>query len=170
MKNFYCYLFVSIFLLIDSCDINNVNVSGDINIYLLKSFSTESNSNIIIDSTVVLENDPKFLYKDLTAYDSRNHIFKLNNNSISKLRDTWGFAFAVTMNTEIIYTGYFWPGFSSSMCDWIVIDPIFSEINKEMKVRIHYPGESDKWTFSSPDPRNDYRIINIFKRDKKLIK
>ncbi|HBG25425.1 MAG TPA: hypothetical protein DDX10_10330, partial [Rikenellaceae bacterium] len=77
-----------------------------------------------------------------------------------------GVAFAVTANGRVVYTGYFWPMFSSASCNWVTIDPIIAEYAKELKVTLGYPGD---WE-GVEDRRNDERIISILSRDKKLIK
>jgi len=71
------------------------------------------------------------------------------------------------VDNEIVYTGYFWPSLSSISCNWIVIDPVSTEINNEMKVELGYP--SPAYGTDIPDKRNSNQIIDVFRRDNKLV-
>ena len=75
--------------------------------------------------------------------------------------------FALVANQEIIYTGYFWSSFSSAICPWLTIDPLFAEISGELRVELGYPGLMEG--MSIPDHRNDERILSILRHDRKLI-
>jgi hypothetical protein len=75
-------------------------------------------------------------------------------------------AFAVTANDSIVYTGYFWASFSSTPCDWVVIDPLAVSSSEILPVRLGYPGLLPEYQI--PDKRNAPRIIQIFKDGNKL--
>lgn len=93
---------------------------------------------------------------------SANKLNAFNNNHIH------GTPFAVTIDKEIIYTGYFWCGYSSSMVDWVTIDPLNYSGKNRLRVSLGYPGliQGDY----IPDDRNDDRILDILRRDSKLYK
>ena len=78
-----------------------------------------------------------------------------------------GIAFAVTVNDEIIYTGYFWPSFSSQSCGWVVIDPLSIGFGNSMRVNLGYP--SQEFATGVTDNRNASQILDVFRRDHKLI-
>jgi len=66
----------------------------------------------------------------------------------------------------LIYTGYFWPSYSSVSCDWVIIDPLSVYSGNKIHVILSYPGQNAG--VNIPDKRNDSRIIQIFQKDHKL--
>ncbi len=76
-------------------------------------------------------------------------------------------AFAVKVNAELIYTGYFVCSTSSFYIAWTVISPYRYIPENELRINLGYPylmnGES------VPDHRNDGKILDVFRRDDKLI-
>ena len=121
--------------------------------------------------SVITKNSALLSYSDLLSYDSTEHKFAISDKAMEiiinlKPGSASGLPFAVKANDTLIYTGYFWPGYSSLSCNWIVIDPVMTNIEKKMKVNLGYPGlfQGD----FIPDKRNDPRIIKIFKMDRKL--
>jgi hypothetical protein len=159
-------------LLLSGCtkDIGNLFSSEGVEIYLLKSFKTVENSQRINEKSIVLKSSPVVRYSDILSYNSDKHTFKVSDRALEAIKDinhsVFGVAFAVTANGRVVYTGYFWPMFSSASCNWVTIDPIIAEYAKELKVTLGYPGD---WE-GVEDKRNDERIISILSRDKKLIK
>jgi len=145
---------------------------GNVELYLLESYETIENTYFQIDETTVqtFEN-PLLSYSDIISYNAKKYTFKL----IEEAKDTIknlnhrvnGLAFAVKANNEVVYTGYFWPGYSSISCAWVVIDPIMINEDNEMIVRLGYPGPVQGMTI--PDKRNDPQLLDIFRRDNKLI-
>ena len=107
--------------LLSGCDKlkNDEPKSGkELEFYLLKSFEHRPFSYAIIDSTVILSDTALINYDDIIYYDFMNHVFKISEKAADWLNDfeqnkTHGRPFAVTINKKIVYTGYFWAGFSS---------------------------------------------------------
>lgn len=145
-------------------------VLGDIALYLIDSYETVENSTQIIESSVVTKKIPLISYNDFISYDLNEYTFEISDGAENAVKDlnlpTDGTAFAMKSDDEIVYTGYFWPSYSSGICNWIIIDPYISASNK-LKVHLGYPWEMDE--FDIPDKRNDSRIIQTFRRDNKLI-
>jgi hypothetical protein len=164
--------FLSISVLSCSKENDKNPVDGVVDIYLLKTFERISSSYAIIDSTVITEDKPFIKYSDLLSYDPKDHVFSISleiHDSIENIHfPTIGTAFAVKVSNKIIYTGYFWPSYSSAGCNWVVIDPIMIDYYGGLKVELGYPGRIEGQQI--PDNRNDKKIIDIFKRDGKLIK
>jgi len=160
------------FFLLTSCKKDNDEKTGNsIDIYLISNFETINNTQEIDRNSVELSDNPLVFYNDIISYDLHNHLFKITaeaKNRINNLGDSiYTDAFALTVDNEIIYTGYFWPGFFSSTCIWIVIDPLILDVSNALKVQLGYPGTLDGVTI--PDYRNDNRIISVFRKDSKLI-
>ncbi len=147
---------------------NVLSPSDGVEIYLLKSFETVGMSKKINEGSVVLNNSPLVRYSDILSYDSVEHSFKVSDRAIDAVKNikhsVFGVAFALTVDGRVVYTGYFWPSYSSATCDWITIEPLIPELTKEFKVELGYPGD---WE-GVEDRRNDERIISVLQRDKKL--
>ena len=154
------------------CEKYNEYQGDGLEIYLLKSYETNDSSNEIKTSSIILKNYPIVRYSDIISYDSLIHAFKIIESKKDELQDKkWsmsGNGFAIAINKEIIYSGYFWSGLSSMSCDWIIIDPtVYLYDNSELRVELGYPAENEE--LLSRDPRNDERIINLLQKDSKLL-
>ena len=169
-------LFFSLFglfiLIAYSCEKNesSVNSNGKVELYLIHNYSRIDHSSQINENTVVTEKAPLINYSDIISYDSTKCIFELTDRAIEAIKDlehsVHGLAFAIKANDALIYTGYFWPSYSSASCDWVVIDPFMTSIGNKIQVRLGYPGLVQGQTIQ--DKRNDGRIIQILKQDNKL--
>jgi hypothetical protein len=175
--------FLSVFfvcLSVFSCDRHQTDPEGEVEFYLLENFETvEEGWGCAIDqSTVELASVPLIRYDDLTSYDPAEYTFCITEKAAEAIdaleHSVSGLAFAVTANGEMVYTGYFWPAYSSLACDWITIDPISIDMQAameaeplEMKVELGYPGTMEGQEIT--DRRNDSRILAIFRRDGKLV-
>ncbi len=102
--------------------------------------------------------------RNIISYNSKKFEFKVSAQALEKLNQYD--AFAVTVDRQIIYTGYFWSSVSSRSVNWIVIDLLFTE-NNTLYVQMGYPG--GMLSSSIPDNRNDSRILDVLRRDNKLI-
>ncbi len=106
-------------------------------IYTLRSYQTKPNSQEIISGTEKLTKNPIISYNDILFYDSTNHYFMIDSLKGNELRKinwpTNGTPFALTINKEVIYSGNFVPGYSSSGSDWYTIDPL--NLGGKLRVR-----------------------------------
>ncbi len=139
-----------------------------ITIFLLISFK----SLAIDESSVILEDKPLIEYKDIVSYDSANHTFfltaakkqelmkKMNTKDELALK-----AFALVVDKEIIYTGYFWHPYSSLSCDWFTIDSF--KLGHKGIISI----ELGSYTGIKPDikdRRNDKRLLKVLEKNGKI--
>lgn len=126
MFRFLRLLLISI-LLLSGCEKDDSNGRG-LELYFLNNYETIENSNEIIAGTVIISNKPIIEYNDILFYDSSKYAFTISDSKREELdKINWsvsGVAFSLTIDKEIIFSGYFWPGYSSVGCDWIVIDPL----------------------------------------------
>lgn len=147
------------------------SVTGVVEMYLLDEFETLDMSCQIDENTIITEEMPLISYDDFISYNSQKYCFIISeeaNAAIDSLEHSVvGLAFAVTAGKELIYTGYFWPAYSSLSCNWVIIDPIMKDLYNGLKVELGYPGEN--LDDPIPDRRNDSRILDIFRRDNKLV-
>lgn len=143
---------------------------GKIELYLIDTYSKIGYSYQIDESSVVTKNTPLISYADFLSYDSSEYTFELSDRALAAIKNlehsVHGLPFAIKANDTLIYTGYFWPSYSSAGCDWVVIDPIMASIRNKIEVRLGYPGLIEGKTIQ--DKRNDERIIRILKLDHKL--
>lgn len=159
-----------------ACDKNSTSENtdtknGKVELYLLESFKTIGYTRID-EKTVVTKAQPLVTYSNFLSYDPTKFTFKISAGARAAIENikhsVFGTAFAIKANNELIYTGYFWPSYSSASCDWVIIDPIMFTPANEMKVVIGYPGGLMPGQVV-PDNRNDKRIVEIFGRDNKLV-
>lgn len=143
---------------------------GGVDIYLIESYETQENSAAIVKNSVVLGESPIVSYNEIVSYNKNEHLFSLTGAATERITNlehsVSGVPFAVTASSEIIYTAYFWPAYSSATCNWVVADPIMMDYQGGLKVELGYPGLLDGMEI--PDYRNDETLIGIFERDGKL--
>lgn len=171
-RRIFIYKIIGVFTIITiGCEKDKISSNGKVELYLLESYSSIENSFQIDETTIMTEAFPLINYSDFVSYDSTNYTFELSHkakNTINNMEHSIeGVAFAVKANGTLIYSGYFWPSYSSATCDWIVIDPIMTSIGNKITVSLGYPGLVQEQVI--PDYRNDSRIIEIFDNDNKLI-
>ncbi|MBS3808372.1 MAG: hypothetical protein KGY60_12780 [Bacteroidales bacterium] len=140
-----------------------------VNIYRLSDYKTAEGSCRIIDSTVKLDDHIIVPFDQMIAYNKRTHTFTVTDRIAERLNDTQedpihSTAFAVIVDREVIYTGYFWAGYSSASCDWVTIDPLNYGGRNELKVSLGYPAPFE----DVPDRRNDKKILKVFRLHGKL--
>ena len=157
-------------LVFNSCEKDDTETVGTVDLFLLESYEKQEIGSQIDESTVVTKDEPLVRYEDFISYDPVQYVFEITDDAKAAIQDlqhsSFGIAFAIRANNELIYTGYFWPGYSSLGCNWVVIDPLWLWRGNELEVKIGYPGPFNPSEI--PDKRNDQRILNIFKRDHKL--
>lgn len=156
-----------------SCEKNEGEITGGVELYLLESFDNIGQTCGIELSSVVTEEEPLIKYAEFKSYNAKDFEFKVTDIARGKIdsleHSVTGIPFAVSADGEVIYTGYFWPAYSSAMCEWIVIDPLLLMWGGKntMHLELGYPGLIEGTVI--PDERNNERILEIFRRDNKLI-
>jgi len=166
---FSTLLTVSLFTIL-SCNENDDPQSiGKVELYEIEQFETINNTDQIDESTVITKKAPLLYYEDLLSYNSKEFKFILSGHAqqILEGHPIKTGAFAIKANGELIYTGYFVPGYSSRLWFWNVIDPLMASFNGACYVRRITLLGGNQPTYD--DKRNDPRILEIFRRDHKLI-
>ncbi len=145
---------------------------NSVDFYGLSNYQTLDQSMKIIENTVELNDSIIIPYAEIIAYQSKTHTFIITDY-LSEILSDWENnplarkPFAVVADREIIYTGYFWYGFMSSSCDWVIIDPIDDSDENKLTVQLGYPGIIAGDII--PDKRNDPRILDVLRHDGKLM-
>ena len=146
-------------------------IGDDVAIYLVDNYEFDTLTREIYENTITLKSEPLLAYDDIVAYHRADFAFIVSDDKKTELtgilKDVAVQAFAVTVDKEVIYWGYFWPAYMSMMCYWVTIDPLFVfATDNEIPVELAYP--TSEYTLLNHDPRNDPRILGVFKRDGKL--
>lgn len=144
---------------------NEKEITGEICFYLLKSYKTRESSMEIIKGSARIADKPIIGYKDIISYNTILNVYTISKSArdtvICLTSSLTGQPFAVTVDKEIIYTGYFWPVTSPVECDWIHIDPLFIDFWDGLKV---IPADDSEQS----NPANNTDLIEILRRDKKM--
>ena len=161
-------MLITAIFLFSSCEKdvkNEKEITGEVCFYLLKSYKTRENSSEIIKSTVRIADNAIIEYKDIISYNTNLNVYTISKRArdtiVSLISPVSGPPFAVAIDKEVIYAGYFWPVTSPVTCEWVYIDPLFIDFWDGLKVM---PGNN----WDKPNPANDNDLIKIFQRDKKL--
>jgi hypothetical protein len=168
-------IIIFIILLYSGCE--NYNYEGQLGygleFYWIKEFERIGTTSKIINSSVILSDSIIISYDNILSYNPDTYTFTVTEKTANYLNDfkyksIHGTPFAVTVDKQIIYTGYFWAGFSSATVDWVTIDPLNYSGKNQLRVQLGYPGlvQGDY----IPDNRNDKRILDVLQRDSKLYK
>jgi hypothetical protein len=114
--------------------------------------------------------DDKINYSDIMGYDTTNFTFLIDSIRMKQVRKYFfpsgGLPFSINVMNETIYSGKFFPTYSNSLPCGITIDPY--NISNYLSVKID-TGYCNTGIHIS-DLRNDYRIISVLLKDKKIIK
>jgi len=154
-----------------SCNENDTlfGKHGKVELYEIDQFETINNTDQIDEFSVITKKAPLLNYEDLRSYNSKEFKFEISEHGRQLFEEppVKTGAFAIKVNGELIYTGYFVPGYSSRLWFYNVIDPLMIDFNGDCHVRrITLQGGNFP---SYPDNRNDPRILEIFRKDRKLI-
>jgi hypothetical protein len=171
--NILTIIFLGLSQFLTGCDKEGtVKIAGkDVELYFIESYETTDIQYQIDKNSVTTNTNPLLYYSDFLSYDSNNYVFVISEESKNRIKNlehsVHGIPFVFKVGNEIIYTGYFWPSYSSQSCDWIVIDPFSIDTDNQMKVELGYPGSF--LGIEIPDDRNASQILDVFRRDNKLI-
>ena len=139
--------------------------------YRIKDYQKEGTGFKIIESSVRISDTVLIYYDEILSYDPGTYTFTVTRECADRLNDfelnqIHGTPFAVTVNKQVVYTGYFWCGFSSTGVNWVTIDPLNFTGKNQLRVSLGYPGPI--FGDNIPDDRNDARIISLLRNDGKL--
>ena len=170
-KNIYTLLsFLFLFILI-GCDENEIASGDRVEFYLIETYNTIDNTEQINEASVVLASEPLIYYEDILRYDQDEFIFEISEKAIAAIEQlnvpVNGIAFAIAVDRNLIFSGYFWPSYSSATCQWIYTDPLMIDFYEGLKINIGYPSILPGEII--PDNRNDPRMLQVLRRDGKLV-
>lgn len=150
-----------------SCKKDTIKAGGTVEIYLLKTIQTVSGKCQIEASASILQDTATIKNQDILGYSQTNYEFKLTATAIQKVRTFRDFTpFAVTVDKQVIYYGFFKPGFSSSSCDNSITMDVDWTTGNKISLRLGYPGSLQGVTVD--DQRNNPKLIATLKNQGKL--
>lgn len=159
-----------IFTMMISCHKNceTGQAGKSLDFYFLKNYTTISDSDEILIESVILSDEKAISYDEIISYNADEHSFTLKKSAIQRLNGeplVHKKAFAAVIDGEIIYTGYFWALYSSSICNWLTIDYLNNDQNL-IHVKLGYP--TDAFGKNIIDERNNKQILDLLDCDGKL--
>ena len=137
-----------------------------VEIYALKSFQLVPQKCQVDPATAVLQDVPVISNDEILTYSRGNHLFSLTDGG---KQDTEQFntyhAFAVTVNKEVIYYGFYKPFTSSSSCDHSITMYI-SFPSRTLVMNLGYP--SPMPGIAIDDQRNNATLLAALNAQGKL--
>jgi hypothetical protein len=161
------FFLVTVMAMFLSCKKENVKPGEVVEIYLLKTFQKVAGKCQVDASQAVLQDTPTIKNQDILAYYSSSYQFKLTDSSIQKVkafRDAT--PFAVTVDRQVVYFGFFKPNFSSSSCDASITMDIDWITGNQINLRLGYPGQMQGVVID--DKRNHPKLLETLKQQGKL--
>ena len=150
-----------------SCKKDGVKPGNTVEIYLLKTTQIITGKCKIDAAASVLQDTAVVKNEDILEYSQTSYQFRLTNIAMQKVRAFRDFtAFAVTVDKQVIYYGFFKPSISSSSCDQsITMDIDWTDGNK-INLKLGYPGILPGVNID--DLRNHPQLIATLKNQGKL--
>ena len=150
-----------------SCKKDNIKAGETVEIYLLKTYQTQAGKCQIDASASILQDTATIKNQDILEYSKTNYKFKLTATAIQKVRTFRDFTpFAVTVDKQVIYYGFFKPSFSSSSCDNSITMDVDWTTGNNIFLSLGYPGPLQGGTID--DQRNNPKLIATLKNQGKL--
>jgi hypothetical protein len=149
-----------------SCKKNNEN-GKEVEIYLLKSYQPVVGKCQVDAATAVLQEIPVVRNDDIVAYSKKEYTFELTDDAIARANKfTNWYAFAVTVDKQVVYYGIFKPFISSSSCDHSITMNNNLPGGNKISVQLGYPGLMTGITID--DQRNNSKLIAALSAQGKL--
>ncbi|HSC55069.1 MAG TPA: hypothetical protein VLC98_15665 [Phnomibacter sp.] len=150
-----------------SCKKDTVKAGGRVEIYLLKTFQTVPGRCQVDAATALLQDTPTVRDQDILAYSQTGCQFRLTEPAIQSVKTFKDFTpFAVTVDKQVIYYGFFKPGISSSSCDHSITMDIDWVSGDKISLKLGYPGELPGATID--DERNHQKLVATLNSQGKL--
>ena len=150
-----------------SCKKDKIKAGGTVEIYLLKTIQIVPGKCQIEASASILQDTATIKNHDILGYSQTNYEFKLTDTAIQKVRSLRDFTpFAVTVDKQVIYYGFFKPSFSSSTCHNSITMDVDWTTGNNISLRLGYPGPLQGGTID--DQRNNPKLIATLKNQGKL--
>lgn len=150
-----------------ACKKDSLKKPGNIEIYTFKTLELIDGKCQVNAAGSMLENIPVVRNQDIIEYSKNDHEFTLADDAIQQIKTfSDRTAFAVTVNKQVIYSGFFKPAISSSSCiHSITMDSSWAKENTVL-LSLGYPGPVDGTVID--DQRNNARLLAALREQGKL--
>jgi hypothetical protein len=139
---------------------------GEFSIYLLAQHAADHQVSTL--DILDFEQEPILSIHDIIAYTWETHTIELTASGYERVVELEvpidGTIFVVCLGREPIYTGAFWPMYSSLSFNGVAIKLPLTD-DHTMQLTLGYPSQS---FFKGEDPRFDRRILQSLERAGKL--
>jgi hypothetical protein len=166
MRSVLYTLALTIFCL--SCKKNSVEPGKTVEIYLLTNYQNIPGKCQVDAATAVLPDTATIENQDILTYSPSRYQLKLTATAIAKIkgmRDAT--AFAVTVDKQVIYFGFYKPVYSSSTCEHSITMDLDWVSNNKIVFKPGYPGPPS--LFVIEDNRNNPKLIETLRSQRKII-
>lgn len=161
------FFFLTIIVFCISCKKENTNSGDTVELYLLKDFRLVAGKCQIDPLKSVLQDTPIIKNQEILEYSQSNYQFKLTETGIQKVKTFQDFLpFAVTVDKQIIYYGFFKPSSSSSSCNHSITMDIDWTSGNRINLKLGYPDQLQSVTIE--DGRNNKKLIATLRKQGKL--
>ena len=150
-----------------SCKKDNPGAGEKVEIYLLKTFQPISGKCQVDPMASVLQDSPTIKNEDILEYSESEYKFKLTISAYQKVRAFQnGSPFAVTVDQQVIYYGFFILPITSASCDNSITMDLGWNSPNAIFVKLGYPSLLPG--ASIDDQRNNPKLIAALKKQGKL--
>ena len=150
-----------------SCKKERVKAGETVEIYLLKTYQRVTNKCQIDPSATILQDAATVMNDEILEYSKSDYKFKLKENAMQKVRAFHDFTpFAITVDKQVIYYGFFKPMISSSSCDNSITMDVDWTTGNKIYLRLGYPGTLQGVTID--DQRNSQKLLSALESQGKL--
>ncbi len=134
-----------------------------VGIYLLEHYTLRPYTFSEIDAGIPAR-APFVSYEEIVSYDAQQYVFSLKQPALARIRQiTEPTAYALLVDDQPIYMGFFWPSFMSASCDCLRFDPLAA--GDQLKVELGYASPRD---LTHLDHRNNELLLATLQKDGKL--
>jgi hypothetical protein len=150
-----------------SCKKENINAGKTVEIYLLKTYQRVPVKCQVDASASVLQDTATIKDQDILAYSRTKYLFTLTGPAIQKIKTLADATpFAVTVDKQVIYYGFFKPYISSSSCDHSITMDVDLTGDNKVLLRLGYPGLVEGVPVD--DQRNNEKLLITLQSQGKL--
>jgi hypothetical protein len=160
-------LLLTLPLLSASCKKTEANVGDKVEIYQLKTYRLLT-SKCQVDATTAVLQDTAFVNDGaILAYSPNNHLFSLTPAAMQRVNALANFAaFAVTVDKQVVYYGFFISSYSSSSCAQSIVMGLDFENAGNVSMQLGYPGLMQG--IPVDDQRNNAKLVATLRRQGKI--
>ena len=142
-----------------------------VDFYGLTDYSTVKNSRKVIESSPKIGHNNVVGYSNIRSYNSRARTYPVIDNLSGRLANIkthplQGKDFTVVLDSEEIYTGYFWALHSYWGYDRIIVDPADFSGENILTVELSCPGFTKGRKIT--EKHNHSENPEVFRKDSKL--